>query len=80
MKHISAYFDKKESATEKFAWWPVRRSFGKKNLIWLKKYVELEVFYDDMGLPPKKNLSWKLIYTPGEYLIYTLKKDETKVY
>ena len=80
MKHISAYFDKKERVTEKFAWFPVRRSFGNKKLVWLKKYVEVEIFYDDMGVPPKKDLSWKLIYTQNEYLMYLLKKDEEKIY
>jgi len=79
MKHISAYFDQVETAHEKFAWWPVRSSFSKK-LIWFKKYVLLEITYDDMGRPPIKERSWKLIYTQKEYILYLLKKDERKVY
>lgn len=76
MKHISAYFDKVEQVNEKFAWWPIRSTFSKKR-IWFKKYVELEIFYDDMGRPPVKGRSWNLIYTQQEYLIYLLKKDST---
>jgi hypothetical protein len=79
MKHISAYFDQIEQAKEKFAWWPVRSSFSKRR-IWLKKYVLVSVYYDDMGKPPIKGRSWDLIYTKNEYLIYMLKKDERKVY
>jgi hypothetical protein len=80
MKHISAYFDKKEEVFKKFAWWPVRRSFGNKKLIWLRSYIEVKIYYDDMGIPPKGDLSWKLIYTQNEYLMYLLKKDEEKIY
>ena len=79
MKHISAYFDQVERAEEKFAWWPVRSSFSKRR-IWLKKYVLVNVYYDDMGRPPIKGRSWDLIYTKNEYLIYMLKKDENKIY
>jgi hypothetical protein len=75
MKHISAYFDQVEEATEKFAWWPVRSSFSKKQ-IWLKKYVLLKITYDDMGRPPIKGRSWDLIYTQNEYLLYLIKKEE----
>ena len=80
MKHISAYFDKVEKAQEKFAWWPIRSSFGDKKLIWLKKYVRVDVFYDDMGRPPIKERSWHFIYTKNEYLLMLLRKDENKVY
>ena len=80
MKHISAYLGSpKERITEKFAWWPVRSSWSKQ-LIWFKKYVELECFYDDMGKPPIKSNSWKWIYTENEYLLMLLRRDETKIY
>lgn len=75
MKHISAFFDQVEQATEKFAWWPVRSSFSKKQ-IWFKKYVLLEITYDDTGRPPIVGRSWDLIYTQNEYLLYLLKKGE----
>lgn len=78
MKHVSAYFDQVERANEKFAWLPVRTTFGKK-LIWLKKYIELEIMYDNMGRPPIKGRSWILIYTRNEYLLYLLKKEEGSV-
>ena len=73
MKHISAYFDKVEEATKRFAFFPVRSTFSKK-LIWFSNYIELNIFYDDMGRPPVKDHSWKLIYTPGEYTYYCLRK------
>lgn len=78
MKPISAYFDQVETAHEKFAWWPVRSSFSKK-LIWLKKYVLLEILFDDMGRPPIKGRSWTLIYTQNEYLLYIIKKESGSV-
>jgi hypothetical protein len=80
MKPISAYLGTpKERYTRKFAWWPVR-SFWSKKLIWLKNYVELEMFYDESGRPPLTNISWKWIYTENEYLLMLLRKDETKIY
>ena len=78
MKHISAYFDQVETAHEKFAWWPVKTTFSKK-VIWLKKYIELEITFDDMGRPPIKGRSWNLIYSKNEYLLYLLKKEEGSV-
>jgi len=78
MKHISAYFDKVEQATEKFAWWPVRSSFSNK-LIWFKKYTQLHIFFDESGRPPIKKRSWKLIYTQNEYLLYVIKKKSGSV-
>jgi hypothetical protein len=80
MKHISAYLGgPKERVEEKFAWFPTRSSFSKKR-IWFKKYVVVKIYYDDMGRPPIKGITWDLIYTQNEYLMYLLKKDETKVY
>ena len=74
MKHVSAYFHQVETAHERFAFWPVRSTFSKK-LIWFKKYVLLEITYDDMGRPPIKGRSWNLIYTQNEYLLYLIKKE-----
>lgn len=78
MKHISAYFDKVEHAHEKFAWFPVKSSFSKK-WIWFKKYILLEILFDDMGRPPIKGRSWDLIYTQNEYLLYLIKKESGSV-
>lgn len=72
MKHISAFFDTVEQVNEKFAWLPIKSSFSKKR-IWFKKYVEVEILYDDMGRPPIKGRSWKLIYTKNEWLLKQLK-------
>jgi hypothetical protein len=67
--------DSSEKTTEKFAWWPVRSSFSKK-LIWLKKYVEVFVYYDNEFSHPIRSNTWKLIYTKNEYLLYLLRKNE----
>ena len=74
MKHISAFFDRVEQPLEKFAWLPIRSSFSKK-FIWMKKYVELHIFFDETGRPPITGQSWKLIYSKNEYLLYLLKKE-----
>jgi hypothetical protein len=71
--------DPQERAFEKRAYWWKRTGSGK--LIWPgQKYVLVKTYFDAMGRPPIHGLSWDRIYTPGEYLIYMLKKDETKVY
>lgn len=73
MKHLSAQVGSpKEIAVEQFAWWPVRTVSGK--LVWLRHYVEVRCFYDDMGRPPITKLSWNRAYTTHEYLLYTLKR------
>ena len=78
MKPISAYVGSpKETAEEKRAWW-FKRS-GKGRLIYPgEKYVLVKRFFDDMGRPPMKGLSWDRIYTPKEYTVYLLTKDSKK--
>lgn len=73
MKHIGSYFDKTETAIEKFAWWPVTTTISGKR-IWLKPYVRLDIYFDDMGIPPCKERSWVLIYSKNEYLLYQITK------
>lgn len=73
MKPIGVYFNQEEQAFERFAWWPVRSTFSNKR-IWLKKYIELHIYFDQMGKPPVKGSSWNLIYTQAEYTLYLLKK------
>jgi hypothetical protein len=77
MKHISAFFDRVEEPFEKFAWFPVRSSFSKKR-IWLKKYIELHIYFDETGRPPIQGRSWILRYTQNEYLLYLLKKGKNE--
>lgn len=74
MKHISAFFDQVETAHRCFAWLPVRSSFSKK-LMWLRYYIRLDIYYDTVGKPPIKHTNWSLVYTPGEYTAYLLKKS-----
>jgi len=75
MKHISAYYDKIEEEIECFAWWPIRSTFTEE-LIWFKKYIELRIYYDSMGTPPRNKDSRKLIYTKPEYTYYCLQKNQ----
>jgi len=77
MKHISAFFDRVEEPFEKFAWFPVKSSFSKK-CIWLKKYIELHIYFDETGRPPIQGRSWILRYTQNEYLLYLLKKGKNE--
>jgi hypothetical protein len=60
---------------EHYAWLPVRSTWSKQ-LIWLRKYWEGDIYYDAMGRPPIKQKSWKLIYTENEYLLMLLREDE----
>ena len=78
MKHIGAYFDKVERAVERFAWLPVRSSFSKQ-LIWLSRYIELHIYFDEQGQPPRKGRSWQLIYTPSVYTYYCLTNNKNSV-
>lgn len=80
MKPASVYYgEASEKVTEKFAWLPKRSSFNK-SIIWLQKYFEMECYHDsDMSHPLRSN-SWKFIYTKHEYLIYLMRKNETKIY
>ena len=73
--------DQQERAFEKRAGWFLRTSSGK--LVWPgQKYVIVKIYFDAMGRPPIHNLSWDRIYTPNEYLLYLIKRDnnEAKVY
>jgi hypothetical protein len=73
VKHISSYFDKIEEAEQRFAFLPTRSTFSRK-FIWLKHYIQLNIFYDHMGKPPVKDNKWVLIYTAEEYTYYCLRK------
>lgn len=78
MKHISAVMGSpKETSEGRRAWWPLRTSSSK--WIWPgQRYVIVKRFYDDMGRPPIKGLSWDRIYTPNEWLAYQLTKDSKR--
>jgi len=75
MKHISAYLrSPKETITEKFAWWPVRSTWSKK-VIWFKKYVKMECYYDGDFSSPIRSNTWTYIYTQNEYLLMLLRRE-----
>ena len=67
--------DPKEVTLQKFAWFPVRSSFSRK-LIWLKKYVEKQIYHDSEMSNPIRSNTFNLIYTQNEHLLYLLRKDE----
>ena len=67
--------DPKEVTLEKFAWFPVRSSFSRK-LIWLKKYVEKQIYHDSEMSNPIRSNTFNLVYTQNEHLLYLLRKDE----
>jgi hypothetical protein len=67
--------DPKEVTLQKFAWFPVRSSFSRK-LIWLKKYVEKQIYHDSEMSNPIRSNTFNLVYTQNEHLLYLLRKDE----
>ena len=69
--YYGTWLNDREHHEERFAWWPVRSSFGKK-CIWLTKYHIVHVLYDENGRPPIKGPHWKRIYAPEEYTYYCL--------
>ena len=67
--------DPKEVTLQKFAWFPIRSSFSRK-LIWLKNYVEKQIYHDSEMLNPIRSNTFNLVYTQNEHLLYLLRKDE----
>ena len=67
--------DPKEVTLQKFAWFPVRSSFSRK-LIWLKNYVEKQIYHDSEMSNPIRSNTFNLVYTQNEHLLYLLRKDE----
>lgn len=72
MKHISAIMGRPQSeVTEKFAYWPVRMSSGKR--VWLEKYVAVSKYYDNEMSHPIRSNNWTFTYTKNEWLVKQLK-------
>lgn len=79
MKHISAYLGSPdETVTEHFAWWPVKSTWSKK-IIWLRKYMQMDIYYSNEMAHPIRSNSFTFRYTPNEYLMYLLRKDQGSV-
>jgi len=66
--------DPKETVTEKFAWWPVQSTWSKKR-IWLKKYIQMDVYHDSEMSNPIRSNTFKFVYSKNEYLLYLLRKE-----
>lgn len=72
MMGANAVGDAQQKAEEKRAWWFLKTDSGK--TIWPgNKYVLVKTFYDAMGRPPIKGLSWNRVYTTNEYLVQQLR-------
>lgn len=56
---------------KKFAYLPIRSTIGNYK-IWLTEYYVKHTFYDQLGRPPIKGLSWKLVMTKEQYFIFKL--------
>lgn len=65
------YAYKPPAYERKFAWLPVQTTIGKKK-IWLKHYIIRHTYYDQLGRPPIKGLSWKFIMTEEQYFLLKL--------
>lgn len=63
-----------ENIKEKFALWPVRSTWSKK-IIWFKKYVQMDIFYDSEFNNPIRSNTFTFNYTKNEYLLYLLRKE-----
>ena len=79
MKHISAILGSPdENIKEKFAWFPVRSTWSKK-LIWLKPYIQMDIYYDRELSHPIRSNTFTFYYTKNEYLLYLLRKENGSV-
>ena len=58
--------DPSKIVDEKFAWWPIRTTSKKR--VWLKKYVEVNVYIDNEMAHPIRSNTWTYRYTKNEYL------------
>lgn len=60
-----------EEVAEKFAYFPVRMSSGKR--VWLEKYFTVSKYYDNEMSHPLRSNNWTFKYTKNEYLLKQLK-------
>jgi hypothetical protein len=60
-----------EEVTEKFAYFPVQMSSGKK--VWLEKYIAVSKYYDSEMSHPIRSNYWVFKYTKNEWLLRKLK-------
>lgn len=70
--------DPQENVIEKFAWWPVKSTWSKK-IIWFRKYMQMDVYYDSELSNPIRSNTFTFRYTQNEYLLYLLRKNEGSV-
>jgi hypothetical protein len=76
-KHINDYLSTDEVIIERFAWWPVHMTNGKRVLF--KKYVEVRRYVDLFGHPPMRNNFYSFYWTKEDHLMNVLKNktDQT---
>jgi hypothetical protein len=77
MKRIQDFLSTDEVVIERFAWWPVHMTNGKR--VWFKKYVEVRRYVDLFGHPPMRNNFYSFYWTKEDHLMNVLKNktDQT---
>lgn len=59
--------DPEHVVDKKFAWWPITTTSKKR--VWLKHYIEVNVYIDNEMAHPIRSNTWTYRYTANEYLI-----------
>lgn len=62
--------DPTEIVDKKFAWLPIKTTSKKR--VWLKHYIEVNVYIDSEMAHPIRSNTWTYRYTKNEYLIKQL--------
>jgi len=70
--------DPKETIQERFAWLPVKSTWSNKR-IWLRKYIQMDVYHDSEMSHPIRSNTFTFVYSKNEYLLYLLRKKEGSV-
>ncbi len=66
----------RQSIAKKYAWLPVKTNSNK--WVWFEEYYKIETYYDENGKPPIKSLTWDIVLTKNEYLIWCIKNTVTE--
>jgi hypothetical protein len=62
--------DPEHVVDKKFAWLPIKTTSNKR--VWLKQYIEVNVYMDTEMAHPIRSNTWTYRYTKNEYLIKQL--------
>jgi hypothetical protein len=64
----------RETVDKKYALFPIKTNSNR--WVWLKEYYKIKTYYDENGKPPIKSLTWDLVLTKNEYLIWCIKNPK----